>query len=105
MTEFPPTHAHPAPRTFGAGYLFGAPIGDFGWFGSLLIGIGTGFIAFFASTFCAIVFILVYNTAEHASIDFALSYRRIGFPTGVVIMIFALGYLGMLWVKRILRRS
>jgi hypothetical protein len=105
MTESSPTPAHATPRTFGAGYLFGMPLGDLGWFGSLLIGVASGFIAFFASTFCAIVFILVYNTATHGTIDFALSYRRVGFPIGVVVMIAALSYLGTLWLKRILRRS
>jgi hypothetical protein len=105
MTQTSPTNPHVTPRTFGAGYLFGMPLGDLGWFGSLLIGVASGFLAFFASTFCAIVFILVYNTALHGNIDFALSYRRVGFPIGVVVMAFALSYLGTLWLKRILRRS
>ena len=105
MTQTSPTNAHATPRTFGAGYLFGVPIGDMGWFSSLLIGVASGFIAFFASTFCAIFFILIYNTALHGSIDFALSYRRVGFPIGILVMVSALGYLGMLWLKRILRRS
>ena len=76
-----------------------------GWFASLLMGVASGFMAFFASTFCAIVFILIYNTALHGSIDFALSYRRVGFPIGVVVMALALSYLGTLWFKRILRRN
>jgi hypothetical protein len=105
MTESTHTHAHATPRTFGAGYLFGVPLGDMGWFGSLLMGVASGFIAFFASTFCAIISILVYNTATHGNVDFALSYRRIGLPIGVLIMIVALSYLGTLWLKRILRRS
>jgi hypothetical protein len=81
------------------------PVGDFGWFASLLIGLASGFMAFFASTFCAIVFILIYNTAAHGNIDFALSYRRVGFPIGILVMAVALCYLGSLWFKRILRRS
>jgi hypothetical protein len=105
MTQTSPLGAHPTSRTFAAGYLFGVPLGDLGWFGSLLITVASGFLAFFASTFCAIVFILVYNTATHANIDFALSYRRVGFPIGVVVLAFAFSYLGVLWVKRILRRS
>jgi len=105
MTESSPTHAHPTPRTFGAGYLFGVPLGDMGWFGSLLMGVASGFIAFFASTFLAIISILVYNTATHSNVDFALSYRRIGLPVGVIAMIVALSCLGTLWLKRITRRS
>ncbi len=105
MTESSPTHAQAAPRTFGAGYLFGVPLGDMGWFGSLLMGVASGFIAFFASTFCAIISILAYNTTTHGNVDFALSYRRIGLPIGVLVMIVALSYLGTLWLKRITRRS
>jgi len=105
MTQSSPTTAHPAPRTLGAGYLFGVPLADLGWFASLLMGVASGFIAFFASTFFSIVFILIYNTAMHGTIDFALSYRRIGLPIGVVVMAVALSYLGTLWFKRILRRS
>src|SRR5665213_311051 len=99
MTPPSPTSAHSTPRTFGAGYLFGVPLGDMGWFASLLMGVASGFLAFFASTFCAIVFILVYNTAGHGSIDFALSYRLVGFPIGIVVMAVALVYLPTLWTN------
>jgi hypothetical protein len=105
MTQTSPIAAQPTAKTFAAGYLFGVPIGGMGWFASLLMGVASGFMAFFASTFCAIVFILIYNTALHGSIDFALSYRRVGFPIGVVVMALALSYLGTLWFKRILRRN
>jgi hypothetical protein len=81
------------------------PVGDFGWFATLLIGLASGFMAFFASTFCAILFILIYNAAMHGNIDFALSYRRVGFPIGIIVLVVALSYLGSLWFKRILRRS
>ena len=99
------TNASSTPRTLGAGYLFGVPLGDLGWFGSLLIGVASGFLAFFATTFCAIFAILIYNGATHSTVDFALSYRRIGFPIGVIVMVLALGYLGTLWFRRLLRRS
>ena len=62
-------------------------------------------MAFFAATFCAIVFILIYNGAFHGTIDFALSYRRVGFPIGIIVMAIALVYLGRLWLRRILRRN
>ena len=94
-----------SPHTFGSGYLFGVPLGDLGWFSSLLISFALGFAAFFASTFVAILGILVYNSATHRAVDFALSYRRVGLPVGVTVMAVALGYLGMLWVKRQLRRG
>jgi hypothetical protein len=105
MTQTSPTAAQARPRSFAAGYLFGVPLCDLGWFSSLLIGVASGFMAFFASTFCAIVAILFYNGVLHGNIDFALSYRRVGFPIGVAVMAIALVYLGALWLKRVTRRS
>jgi len=81
------------------------PLGNMGWFASLLISLAAGFMAFFASTFCAIAFILIYNSADHNAIDFAVSYRRVGLPFGLVVLVIALTTLGTLWLKRILRRS
>ena len=99
-------HGHPiSPRTFGSGYLFGIPLGDLGWFTSLVMSFALGFAAFFASTFFAIFGVLIYNTAMHHTVDFALTYKRIGLPVGVVVLVMALGYLGTLWVRRQLRRS
>jgi hypothetical protein len=93
------------PRTTGPGYLFGVPMGDLGWFTSLLMSAALGMAAFFAATFCAIVTILFYNTATHHAVDFALTYKRVGLPVGVLVLLVALSYLGTLWVRRQLRRS
>jgi len=81
------------------------PLRDLGWFGSLLISLASGFLAFFASTFCAIFVILISNSTSHRNIDFGISYRDIGLPIGLIVLVIALGYLGTLWLKRILRRS
>ena len=94
-----------APRTFGGGYFFGIPVGDLGWFSSLLIGLALGFLAFFIATFCAIFTVLFLNSFAHQSLDYALTYRRIGLPIGIVVAILALSYLGTLWVRRQLRRA
>ena len=94
-----------APRTLGGGYLFGVPVGDLGWFTSLLMSLATGFAAFFAATFCGIISILIYCSATHHAVDYSLSYRRIGLPVGVLVGIVALGYLGTLWARRQLRRA
>jgi hypothetical protein len=93
-----------SPRTFGGGYLFGVPLGDLGLFSSLLMSFATGFAAFFAATFCAIVVLLIYNTASHHPIDFAFTYTRVGLPVGVLVLLIALAYLGTLWVRRQLRK-
>jgi len=94
-----------SPRTSGSGYLFGIPLGDLGWFTSLLMSFALGFAAFFAATFFAIFGVLIYNTATHHAVDFALTYKRVGLPVGVLVLVVALGYLGTLWVRRQLRKS
>jgi uncharacterized membrane protein YjjB (DUF3815 family) len=94
-----------APRTLGGGYLFGVPVGDLGWFTSLLMGLATGFAAFFAATFCGIMGILTYGSATHHAVNYSLSYRWIGLPVGLVVGVVALGYLGTLWARRQLRRA
>jgi hypothetical protein len=81
------------------------PLGDLGWFASLVMGVATGFAAFFAATFCGIIGILFYNTATHHTVDFTVSYRLIGLPVGIVALVVALGYLGTLWVQRQIRRT
>ena len=95
--------AHTQP--FRAGSLFGVPIGDLGWFSTLLMSLASGFLVFFAATFCGIVAILAYNTVGHHTADFAISYRRVGFPIGLSVAILALTYLGSLWIRRQLRRA
>jgi hypothetical protein len=91
-------------KTFATGYVFGAPIKDLGWLGMLLMGLASGFIAFFFATFCGIVFVLFYNAAGHHA-DFTVSYRLMGLPCGVAVAVLALAYLGTFWVKRIFRRA
>src|SRR5277367_2727407 len=90
-----------SPRTVGSGYLFGVPLGDLGWFTSLLMSFALGFAAFFAATFFAIIGTLFYNTVLHRSVDFALTYKRVG----LLVLVVALAYLGTLWVKRQLRTA
>jgi ABC-type dipeptide/oligopeptide/nickel transport system permease subunit len=87
------------------GVLLGIPLGDLGWFQSLLMGLATGFAAFFATTFCAILVLLVDMSVTHHPVDFAIAYRRAGFPVGVVVMALALSYLGVQWARRMARKS
>lgn len=93
------------PRTLGAGYLFGVPVKDMGIFATLLMGFASGFLAFFASTFLGIISILFYNSTGHHTVDYAYSYTRVGLPVGLLCGVVALGYMGMLWVRRQARRQ
>jgi hypothetical protein len=91
-----------AARTAAArrGMLFGIPLGELGWFQSLLMGTAIGFAAFFLTTCIAIFSILTLNTAAHRTIDFAISYRDIGLPVGLLVLVIAYSYLGFQWVRR-----
>ena len=80
-------------------------MGDLGWFATLLMSFAIGFAAFFAATFFAIFGVLIYNTTTHHALDFSLTYRRVGLPAGVVVLVLCLAYLGTLWVRRQLRRQ
>jgi hypothetical protein len=90
------------------GELFGIPLGDLGWFQSLLMGLATGMAAFFLATFVSIFALLVWImfTGKGAgSVDFALAYKAVGLPVGAVVMVSALGFLGVQWAKRMARRA
>jgi ABC-type dipeptide/oligopeptide/nickel transport system permease subunit len=87
------------------GVLLGIPLGDLGWFQTLLMGMATGFAAFFATTFVAIFCFLFYRIASGHNPDFSLTYKIIGFPVGVVVMAMALSYLGFQYARRMRRRA
>jgi len=77
---------------------------DLGWFASLIMGVATGFAAFFAATFVGIVTILILNTGgKH--VDYTLAYRRIGLPIGLLAGLAALGYLATMWARRKMRSA
>ena len=86
------------------GELFGIPLGDLGWFQSLIMGVATGMAAFFLTTFLAIMALLVYMMVTGKHPDFAETYRVAGFPVGVAVMAFALVFLGVQWVRRMKRK-
>jgi hypothetical protein len=95
---------HDLARARREGVLFGIPLGDLGWFSSLLMGLATGFAAFFLTTFVSIMSLLVYRIASGHNPDFAIAYRDIGFPIGVVVLFAALSYLSVLYARRMRRR-
>jgi uncharacterized membrane protein YjjB (DUF3815 family) len=96
--------ANDVERARREGVLLGIPLGDLGWFQSLLMGVAVGFAAFFATTFVAILVMLVLTAMGHP-VDFALTYRDFGFPVGVVVMALALGFLGVQWSRRMIRKG
>ncbi len=99
------TEAHGVERARQEGVLLGIPLGELGWFQTLLMSFATGFAAFFATTFVAIVGMLVYMTATGKHPNFALTYKLAGLPVGLAVLVMTLGYLGTLWTRRKLRKD
>ena len=65
----------------------------------------TGFAAFFAVTFLAIVVMLGYLIGTGKMPDFSHTYKYFGLPVGLVVLAVALAYLLTLWAKRKVRRA
>jgi hypothetical protein len=99
------TQARPlyAPNYTGPRF-FGAPVGDFSVFQTLLISGAMGVASFFVATFCAIMTILVLTQVAHMKIDFSIAYKFVGLPVGIVMLVATTSYLGWLLILR-LRRS
>ena len=98
------TTANHVERARQEGTVLGIPLGDLGWFQSLLMGLATGFAAFFLTTFVAIIAFLVYGMATHHMPDMALTYKRIGLPVGLTVGAVALGLLGTFYARRMKRK-
>jgi ABC-type Fe3+ transport system permease subunit len=82
------------------GRVFGIPLGDFGFFASLLLSFSLGFASFFLATFLAIFTLLFYNEGGHHNVDFANTYKFVGLPVGLVVLAVSLVFFGTLWIRR-----
>ncbi len=80
-------------------------MGDLGLFQSVLIGLATGMAAFFLATFLSIIGFALYAGFSHQAVDFANTYKHVGFPIGVVVGVLALSFLGVQWLRRLARRG
>ncbi|HEX4310086.1 MAG TPA: hypothetical protein VHZ25_08650 [Acidobacteriaceae bacterium] len=80
--------------------LLGIPLGDFGFFSSLLLSLASGFLAFFASCFCTIIALLFWNLAGHHHVNYADSYLYVAFPTGAAVLALSLVFLTGTWLRR-----
>lgn len=94
-----PAGARPSPGT-----VLGFPLEGFGFFQSLLLSFAAGFFTFFASTFIAIISLLAWNGIGGHTVNYADSYRYVGFPAGVVVLLVALPVFGTLWIRAKFRK-
>ncbi len=80
--------------------LLGIPLGDFGFISALLLSLASGFLAFFATCFLAIVTLLIWNLAGHHHVNYADSYLYVAFPTGAAVLALALVFFTGAWLRR-----
>jgi hypothetical protein len=84
--------------------VFGFPLQGFGFFSSLLLSFASAFFTFFATTCISIFALLAWNVIGGHSVNYADTYRYVGFPAGMLVLAIALPYFGTLWVRAKLRR-
>ncbi len=81
------------------GRILGFPLEGFSLFQSLLLAFAVAFFTFFATTCVAIFVLLGWNVLGGHSVNYADAYRNVGFPAGVIVLVVALPYFGVLWVR------
>jgi hypothetical protein len=87
------------------GRVFGFPLEGFSLFQSLLLSVASAFFTFFATTCIAIFSLLAWNVLGRHSVNYADTYRYVGFPAGVLVLILALPFFLVLWVRAKLHKE
>jgi hypothetical protein len=81
------------------GTVLGFPLRGFGLFTSLLLAFAAAFFTFFATTTVAIFALLGWNLLGHHAVSYADSYRYVGFPAFLLVLVVALPTFAVLWVR------
>ncbi len=85
--------------------LFGAPVGDFSLFQTVLASLTIGAASFFFATFLGILGMVVASSVQHRMLDFSIAYRWIGLPFGILMLVLASASLGTILVRRVIGRK
>jgi hypothetical protein len=83
----------------GGKTVLGFPLEGFGFFQSLLLSVAAAFFTFFASTCIAIFSLLAWNQIGHHTVNYADTYLYVGLPLGVLVLVLAVPYFGVLWIR------
>jgi hypothetical protein len=86
------------------GRVLGFPLEGFSLFQSLLLSVASAFFTFFATTCIAIFALLAWNVFGGHSVSYVDTYRDVGFPAGVLVLVVALPLFLTLWVRAKVRK-
>jgi len=79
--------------------IFGFPLEGFSLFQSLLLAFASAFLTFFSTTCIAIFALLAWNVIGGHAVSYVDTYRYVGFPAGVLVLMLALPLFLALWVR------
>ncbi len=87
------------------GRIFGFPLEGFSFFQSLLLAVASAFFTFFATTCAAIFCLLIWTMFDPRALHYAAdTYRYVGFPAGVLMLVVAVPFFLTLWVRAKVRK-
>ena len=82
------------------GKVWGFPLQGFSLFQGVLLAVAAAFFTFFATTCIAIFALLIWNLFDPQALGHAAdTYRYVGFPAGVLVLVVALPYFLTLWAR------
>jgi hypothetical protein len=84
--------------------IFGFPLKGFSLFQSLLLAVASAFLTFFAVTCISIFALLAWNLFGGHSVNYADTYLYAGLPAGVLVLLVALPFFLVLWVRAKIRK-
>lgn len=79
--------------------VLGFPLEGFSLFQSLLLAVASAFLTFFATTCVSIFALLAWNVFGGHTVSYVDTYRYIGLPAGVLVLLVALPFFLVLWVR------
>lgn len=79
--------------------VLGFPLEGFSLFQSLLLSVASAFLTFFATTCVSIFALLGWNELGGHSVSYVDTYSYVGLPAGLLVLVVALPFFLVLWVR------
>jgi hypothetical protein len=79
--------------------VLGFPLAGFSLFQSLLLAVASAFLTFFATTCVSIFALLAWNVLGGHAVSYVDTYRYVGLPAGVLVLVVALPFFFVLWAR------